>query len=334
MNPTQNQNNHEPQDRKSDSGIAAQIVGLLSNGARFRHLIAQAVNTMSHPIIPAPDTPDGPADECYTITDEGRAVIGEPAPACLACRKCGMEMSGVYSWDEPVCPLCVDIVVADNEYGYIITGSAASTDEAVAGEAPGSAAMVLRLAARYLELHGWIQGAYYDVTATVFTPAADMVGAIAMVCYGGPCETPALMFDDPGFLDFEEAVLHLDRFLLVEDGSEAYEFNDYRGRRLDDVLRVLHEAAARPAEELVDALRALDSFGEPLRDQARVLIPKLTLGGGHGWSGCPSCASTDRYLRNIVEEIDGVAYCDDNWHDLSQTPDWRDEAGRGGGDAR
>ena len=56
-----------------------------------------------------------------------------------------------------------------------------------------------------------------------------------MVCYGGPVDAPAQHFDDPGFLDFEEAVLHLDRYLLVEDGSESYEFNDAKGRRVDDV---------------------------------------------------------------------------------------------------
>jgi hypothetical protein len=124
-----------------------------------------------------------------------------------------------------------------------------------AGEAPGTAGLVLRLAALYLERHGWIQGAYYDPAASCFTPAADMAGAIAMVCYGGPVEAPAQHFDHPGFLDFEEAMLHLDRYLLVEDGSEAYEFNDAQGRRVEDVLRVLRQAAAVPANELVDALR-------------------------------------------------------------------------------
>jgi hypothetical protein len=124
-----------------------------------------------------------------------------------------------------------------------------------AGEAPGTAGLVLRLAALYLERHGWVQGAYYDQTTSVFTPTADMAGAIAMVCYGGPVEAPAQHFDDPGFLDFEEAMLHLDRYLLVMDGSQSYEFNDAPGRRVEDVVRVLRQAAAVPAEELIDALR-------------------------------------------------------------------------------
>src|SRR3712207_122660 len=84
-----------------------------------------------------------------------------------------------------------------------------------------------------------------------------MVGAIGMVCYGGPVEAPAQHFDDPGYLDFEEAVLHLDRYLTVEDGTEAYEFNDARGRRVDDIVHALRQAADTPAHELLDALRIL-----------------------------------------------------------------------------
>jgi hypothetical protein len=140
--------------------------------------------------------------------------------------------------------------------GYTVTstGRQVLTDP---GEAPGTAAPVLRSAALYLERHGWIQGAYFDPTATIFTPAADMAGAIGMVCYGGPVEAPAQHFDDPGYLDFEEAVLHLDRYLLVMDGTEAYEFNDAKGRTVDQVTHVLRQAAATPAHELLDALRVM-----------------------------------------------------------------------------
>ena len=170
--------------------------------------------------------------------------------------------------------------VSDGSDGYVVTPAglralddAQADAEAVPGEAPGNAAQVLRSAALYLERHGWVQGAYYDPTATVFTPAADMVGAIAMVCYGGPCEAPAQHFDDPGFLDFEEAVLHLDRYLLVEDGSESYEFNDAVGRQLADVLRVLRDAAGRPAEELIDALRAIDAQNADLANRVKLFTP-------------------------------------------------------------
>ena len=105
-------------------------------------------------------------------------------------------------------------------------------------------ARTLRAAALYLTQHGWIQGNYYDQAATVFTPAACTVGAIGMVCYGGPVDAPAQHFDAPEFADFEAAVCYLHRFLSTEYGIEtAYEFNDANGRAFADVVRVLNEAA-------------------------------------------------------------------------------------------
>ena len=142
-----------------------------------------------------------------------------------------------------------------------------------AGQASGTVARVLRSAAVYLERHGWIQGAYYDGTSEVFTPAACLVGAIGMVCYGGPVDAPAQHFDDPGYLDFEEAVLHLDRYLLVEDGSESYEFNDAKGRRVADIIHVLRQAADTPAEELIDALRAIDAKSAEMAAVVQLLKP-------------------------------------------------------------
>ena len=159
------------------------------------------------------------------------------------------------------------------------------------GEAPGTAAQVLRSAALYLERHGWIQGAYYDATSGSFMPAACLVGAIGMVCYGGPVDAPAQHFDDPGYLDFEQAVLHLDRYLLVEDGSESYEFNDVKGRRVEDVLRVLRQAADTPAEELIDAVRAMDAKNAEVATLVDLLKPcgvwgdsaaSASSGGGDG----------------------------------------------------
>jgi hypothetical protein len=158
--------------------------------------------------------------------------------------------------------------------GYTVTETGREAlDEASAVEAPGTAPRVLRSAALYLERHGWIQGAYYDATEGVFTPAACLVGAIGMVCYGGPVDAPAQHFDDPGFLDFEEAVLHLDRFLLVEDGSESYEFNDAKGRRVEDVTHVLRQAADSPAEELIDAIRAIETHNADMAALAELLTP-------------------------------------------------------------
>lgn len=173
------------------------------------------------------------------------------------------------------------------------------------------AAPVLRSAALYLERHGWIQGAYYDPTATVFTPAADMVGAIGMVCYGGPCEAPAQHFDDPGFLDFEEAVLHLDRYLLVEDGSEAYEFNDAPGRRAEDVLRVLRDAAARTADELIDALRVLDAHNPSMATRVRQLTPGGIWGNPTGPAPEPEHVDDPHEWGNLYDcpACEAECYC-------------------------
>jgi hypothetical protein len=141
-------------------------------------------------------------------------------------------------------------------------------------------ARVLRSAATYLERYGWIQGTYYDATEGVFTPPACLVGAIGMVCYGGPVDAPAQHYDDPGYLDFEAAVLHLDRYLLAEDGIEAYEFNDAKGRRLEDVTQVLRDAAIRPAHELIDALRAIDQHNADMAALSAMLIPGGTFAEG------------------------------------------------------
>jgi hypothetical protein len=102
----------------------------------------------------------------------------------------------------------------------------------------------LRDAASYLARHGWIQGAYYDDANPGLTPAACTVGAIAMVCYGSPVQAPALMFDKPGFAQFEAAVSYMDSTLRDEcDQESVYTWNDDRCRTLGDVLRVLCEVA-------------------------------------------------------------------------------------------
>jgi hypothetical protein len=180
--------------------------------------------------------------------------------------------------------------MAAEQPGYVVTDTGLQAlDEAPAIEAPGTAARILRSAALYLERHGWTQHAYFDPTATLFTPAADMAGAIAMVCYGGPVEAPAQHFDDPGFLDFEEAVLHLDRYLMVEDSSESYEFNDVRGRTVDQVTEVLRKAAARPAEELIDALRVIDAKNAEVAVLVDLLKPCGIWGDSDNKVQCPSC---------------------------------------------
>lgn len=161
------------------------------------------------------------------------------------------------------------VPAATGRDGFVVTaaGRQALADAGGdAGDAPGTAAHVLRSAALYLERHGWIQGAYYDATAGVFTPPACLVGAIGMVCYGGPVDAPAQHFDHPGFLDFEEAVLHLDQWLLAEDGTESYEFNDARGRTVDDVIHVLRMAAATSSDEILGALWAIETQNERIAE--------------------------------------------------------------------
>jgi hypothetical protein len=175
-----------------------------------------------------------------------------------------------------VCPQPTPIrlpSMADESVGILTDVGRQVSNEAPAEQSPGTAARVLRSAAVYLERHGWIQGGYYDATSQVFTPAACMVGAIGMVCYGGPVDAPAQHFDDPGFLDFEEAVLHLDRYLMVEDGTESYEFNDAKDRRIEDILHALRQAADTPAHELIDALKAIDAKNADMVAIAQLLTP-------------------------------------------------------------
>ena len=112
-----------------------------------------------------------------------------------------------------------------------------------AGDPKPCVGETLRAAALYLSRHGWVQGSYYDQTATVFTPAACLVGALAMVCYGGPVEAPAEHLDTPEGAMFEAALSYLDGFLRIHHGVIAYEFNDAKGRTLGEVLAVLEEAA-------------------------------------------------------------------------------------------
>lgn len=107
-------------------------------------------------------------------------------------------------------------------------------------------ARTLRDTALYLARYGWIQGAYYDASGGSFTPPACLVGAIGMVCYGGPVDAPAHNYDDPGFGDFEPALAWLERHLAdVHDIGDAFRFNDAKGRTAEQVIAVLNAAAER-----------------------------------------------------------------------------------------
>jgi hypothetical protein len=111
-------------------------------------------------------------------------------------------------------------------------------------------AVTLRAAATYLVRYGWCQGGYYEQTDRGILPAACIVAAIGMVCYGHQVDAPAMNFEDPGWGDFEAAVAWLDRYLAARYGLddnglpvEAYSFNDARGRIVQEVIATLREAA-------------------------------------------------------------------------------------------
>jgi hypothetical protein len=111
-------------------------------------------------------------------------------------------------------------------------------------------AVTLRAAATYIVRYGWCQGGYYEQTGRGIWPAACIVAAIGMVCYGYQVDAPAQNFEDPGWGDFEAAVAYLDRYLAARHGLddnglpvEAYSFNDTRGRVAQEVIAVLREAA-------------------------------------------------------------------------------------------
>jgi hypothetical protein len=111
-------------------------------------------------------------------------------------------------------------------------------------------AVTLRAAATYIVRYGWCQGGYYEQTDRSILPAACIVAAIGMVCYGHQVDAPAMNFEDPGWGDFEAAVAWLDRYLAARYGLddnglpvEAYSFNDTRGRTVGEVIATLREAA-------------------------------------------------------------------------------------------
>jgi hypothetical protein len=70
-----------------------------------------------------------------------------------------------------------------------------------------------------------------------------MVGAIGMVCYGGPVDAPAEHYEDEGWADFNDAVEYLDAHLNAEHGTDVYTFNDVKGRTAGDAIGALSAAA-------------------------------------------------------------------------------------------
>src|SRR5262249_43674072 len=105
-----------------------------------------------------------PADLFVTACPTCRYVHAEGEDCRYdGCEVCGVTYAfGPSPWS--TCGICV--------------GAPVGTDAAVptrAGQASVPVSSVLRSAATYLDRHGWIQGAYYDATATCFTPSACLV---------------------------------------------------------------------------------------------------------------------------------------------------------------
>jgi hypothetical protein len=64
-------------------------------------------------------------------------------------------------------------------------------------------AVVLRGAARYLQLHGWTQGTYYADQPDNPTPPACLMGALAMAAFGQRLPTDAWQW--PEWADYKRA---------------------------------------------------------------------------------------------------------------------------------
>ncbi|WP_127501204.1 DUF6197 family protein [Actinoplanes solisilvae] len=343
MNPTQNPENTAP-----EPGLPAKhprffdLLDKVPGGVGIRARLSAALGN--------------PVDDTVTFepTETGIAALDTPAPAeepvaWVAvsgwCEVCGNALPWKRTWNEPLCSACVSVARPDirpSSNGPAEPPSSCPVDLVTATNDQVTG-RVLRSAALYLQRHGWTQGAYYDATTGIFTPPADMVGAIGMVCYGGPVDAPAQHFDSPGFLDFEAAVLHLDRYLLAENGSESYEFNDAKGRRLDDVLYVLRDAATRPADELIDALKAIDQ----LNADVAAVIGGLLPGGAFAELGEAAAVATDQDSDDGHNFVDCLFCGAPGGYPYCQRSDWpgrramscaevvaADDADSDGGDVR
>jgi len=114
-------------------------------------------------------------------------------------------------------------------------------------------AVILRGAARYLDLHGWTQGVYYGLTDDTAFPAACAVGAISMAIYGNH---RAVVSDgtepdraDWRLLNRTKAVL-VD-FLDLADPPPWDTRDDYHGYPY-----TWNDRPSRTAEQVVTTLRA------------------------------------------------------------------------------
>ncbi|MGW4942954.1 DUF6197 family protein [Actinoplanes sp. NPDC004185] len=128
------------------------------------------------------------------------------------------------------------------------TASAADTD----GLDAVTPADVLRGAARYLDLRGWVQHVYYGGTAADAFPPADAIGAIGMAAHGVVTDCPEM--SGPNLAQLNKAADHL-RWYLLDQGHLAIgpdrwntptdigAWNDLDWHTVDDIATVLRSAA-------------------------------------------------------------------------------------------
>jgi hypothetical protein len=111
---------------------------------------------------------------------------------------------------------------------------------------------VLLAAAQYLSEHGWNQHSFYADTHTA-NPAACTVGALSMVCYGYPAESPTLNYTHPAHRTFDAALYRVECYVDAtrdDDDDDEYDtsgvviFNDASGRTAAEVVAMLRDAAA------------------------------------------------------------------------------------------
>jgi hypothetical protein len=109
---------------------------------------------------------------------------------------------------------------------------------------------LLHGAARYLQLHGWIQGQFFDLLCERPFPPACALGAISIAASGRCIAQPLTDLDD----EASDAAIRATRALaayLDPDYDPGYlsaidvvgDWNDYTRRTLDEVIDALTTAA-------------------------------------------------------------------------------------------
>jgi hypothetical protein len=132
------------------------------------------------------------------------------------------------------------------------TQKPADTGPTDTGELTGTPADTLRVAATYLETHGWTQGVFFAGITDLYPPACA-AGAIRAVVYGYPDDkiTPAhpllgcvqaalsTLAESLGLADSVDA--DWDWFEVVQDTIASW--NDATERTLEQVVQALRDAA-------------------------------------------------------------------------------------------